>query len=297
MSKKKMGLSKKNKCIVVLLSAVAVCIVAYLIGSAIFENRRSEKLDSLRDVAYLSGEESETSAETVTERAEEAETIDETQEETEQEKVYVESTIDFDQIKMVNPDIYAWITVPGTNVDHPVLTNEEDNYYLMRNLDLSEGYPGCLYTNKVNSTNFSDYITVIYGHNLTRNRMFGSLHNYEDETFFEENREFTVYTEENEFRYEVIAAVYYNDVSIPYYYDVNSFQGMNELWQSLQDKCDFETEPSYLLEGIELTEEDRLLVLSTCIRQNGATVEGRRYLVIGRLQEILFYSEEESLES
>ena len=57
-----------------------------------------------------------------------------------------EKNIDFDDLTAnTNPDIYAWIVVPNTKVDYPVLQHaEEADYYLMRNLDGSTGYPGCL---------------------------------------------------------------------------------------------------------------------------------------------------------
>jgi len=51
-----------------------------------------------------------------------------------------------------NPDIYAWITVPGTQIDYPVLQHPEQlDYYLDHNTDHSSGYPGCIYSQYVNS--------------------------------------------------------------------------------------------------------------------------------------------------
>ena len=34
-------------------------------------------------------------------------------------------TVDFEMLKEWNPDIYAWITVPGTNIDYPVLQKSD----------------------------------------------------------------------------------------------------------------------------------------------------------------------------
>ena len=40
--------------------------------------------------------------------------------------------VKFEELQAVNPDIYAWITVPGTVIDYPILQHASDNtYYLM----------------------------------------------------------------------------------------------------------------------------------------------------------------------
>lgn len=37
------------------------------------------------------------------------------------------SPVDFDYYQKKNPDIYAWIEIPGTDIDHPVLQNPDDD--------------------------------------------------------------------------------------------------------------------------------------------------------------------------
>ena len=90
----------------------------------------------------------------------------ETEESTEETVIYCDPVYDFGQLHEQNQDIYAWIVVPGTQVDYPLLQSETDNYYLDYNLDHSKGYPGCIYTNQCNRKDFSDYNTVLYGHNM-----------------------------------------------------------------------------------------------------------------------------------
>ena len=44
--------------------------------------------------------------------------------------------VKFEELQAVNPDVYAWITVPGTDIDYPILQHASDNsYYLMHNID------------------------------------------------------------------------------------------------------------------------------------------------------------------
>lgn len=198
-------------------------------------------------------------------------------------KIFCRPVVDFGDLAEINEDIYAWIVVPGTAVEYPVLQCETDNYYLEHNLDHSEGYPGCIYSNACNQREFSDYNTVIYGHNLSRDRMFGSLHRFEEEEFFEENREIILYTSEYRLTYEVLAATAYYDFYIPAYYDLTTYEGMAAFWESVKS-CEGE-ENSHVRSDTILTKNDQLVTLSTCIRH----VEDHRYLVVGRLIEKAWY--------
>ena len=101
-----------------------------------------------------------------------------------------EKNLDWDELYKTNEHIYAWIYIPNTNVDYPVLQHpEDDTFYLERNLDGSWGYPGCIYSeHRYNTMDWTDFNTLLYGHNMKNGTMFKTLHNFEDSTFFEENR-------------------------------------------------------------------------------------------------------------
>lgn len=174
-----------------------------------------------------------------------------------------EIKIDFELQQAQNPDIYAWITVPGTGIDYPVLQKSGtediyDNYYLDHKADLSEGLPGAIYTQPVNSRDFKDSVTVLYGHNMKNGGMFSSLHEFEDRDFFEKNRQIIIYTPDNTFVYEIFAAADFSDVLIPYEYDFNDD---SEILRYLEDveECrgNFRNET-------EVLKSDKILTLSTC---------------------------------
>ena len=139
-----------------------------------------------------------------------------------------EKEIDFaDLQENVNPDIYAWIYIPDTQVDYPVLQHSTDNYYYLNyNLDGSKGYPGCIYTEDYNEKDFSDPNTVIYGHNMKNGTMFAGLHKFEDSEYFAEHPYVYIYTEERLYVYEIFAAyesgnehiLYNNDFTSEYVY-------------------------------------------------------------------------------
>ncbi|HBA68288.1 MAG TPA: SrtB family sortase [Lachnospiraceae bacterium] len=170
---------------------------------------------------------------------------------------------DFDRLKEQNPDIYAWITVPGTVIDYPVLQKGDakdpyDNYYLDHQADLSEGFPGVIYSQPVNRRDFTDSVTVLYGHNLKSGEMFSSLHFFSDKDFFAENSRVIIDTPEKTLTYEIFAAVDFSDALLPYEYD---FTKNSEVQRHLADvrKCE-----GNFREETKLAEGDKILVLSTC---------------------------------
>jgi sortase B len=259
-------------------AAVLLCIMfvsLYYVAYDEYKRQKNEKIYEQMRVTE-STEEQDT---------EEIEVTEEPETETEDPTVYCEKLYDFDELREQNEDIYAWIVVPGTQVDYPVLQCDTDNYYLDYNVDGSRGYPACIYTNKCNFRDFSDYITVLYGHNMKNGSMFGCLHSFEDEEFFEENDSIIVYTEQNRLTYQIYAAVKYNDNYIPSYFDVRSETDKFSFIDSLEEYMD-ETE-SHKRDGVEIEEGDRIITLSTCVSGE----RPRRYLVIGKLIETAKYEQ------
>ena len=51
--------------------------------------------------------------------------------------------IDFQKLKSINKDVVAWIYIPGTKVDYPILVGESDEEYLYKNINfqyIGKGY-------------------------------------------------------------------------------------------------------------------------------------------------------------
>ena len=263
--------------VVALLAVIAAGCIIYLAWHNYSVRKQELEYEQMRAM-----EEKETEE---TEIPEEAVLAEETEATETDDKIYCEPVYDFDALKEQNEDIYAWIIVPGTQVDYPVLQSETDNYYLEYNLDHTKGYPGCIYTNACNSKDFSDYNTVLYGHNMKKGTMFGSLHSFEDETFFEEHDKIYVYTEDRRLTYTIREAVRFSDVYIPAYYPVNELSGRNAFLEDLLGYLD--NSASHIREDVTVSDEDRLITRSTCVSGE----RNHRYLVVGVLTEEAYYCE------
>lgn len=175
--------------------------------------------------------------------------------------VPVEIPIDFESLKKQNPDIYAWITIPDTKIDYPIVQREDVEYYLNHTVDGQEGLPGAIYTEGYNSQAFTDKNTVIYGHNMRDGTMFGELKSYKNRAYREEHPQIIIYTPEHIFTYEIFAAVTYDDRHIlkSFYFGVED--QAQEFLDSLKQVRNMS---SYVCEEIPVDASDRILTLSTC---------------------------------
>lgn len=105
-----------------------------------------------------------------------------------------------------NNDFAAWLTIPGTKVDYPVMyTPQEPEYYLRRAFDGTGTISGTPFIGD-GGTPDSDMF-IIYGHKMKNGTMFGTLNSYEEADFWEDNRTFTLTTITEERKYEVFAAI------------------------------------------------------------------------------------------
>lgn len=189
-----------------------------------------------------------------------------------------EKEIDFgDLLENTNADIYAWIYIPDSLIDYPVLQHPTDNlYYLNHNLDGGSGYPGCIYSENYNELDFTDPNTVLYGHNMKNGSMFAGLHKYEDSEYFEEHPYVYIYTPEKLLVYEIFAAYEYSSEHILYNHD---FRDKAAYQTYLEDIFGMRSMNCNLRGDVEVTSDDRILTLSTCI----ANKPDKRYLVQGVL--------------
>ncbi len=187
--------------------------------------------------------------------------------------------LDWELMKETNEDIYAWIYIPGTNVDYPIVQHPEDNeYYLNHNLDGSDGYPGCIFTENYNTKDFKDKNTVIYGHDMNDRTMFDTLHDYEDEAFFQENRYAYIYLPDAEdvLVYDIFAAY---ESSAEHILSSHNFINDVRYQEYLDGVFQMRSMGAHFRDGVEVGVQNHIITLSTCVDLK----PDNRYLVQGVL--------------
>ena len=268
------------KLFTVLLAAILLVIVGYMLRNWIVERNAQKQYEDLAEsVNRLQNQVSDNAITPAGDRQDASTEVMETETEDAQEESdsaiagvdIPQKQLDWNELAKVNPDIYAWIYIPGTQVDYPVLQHPTDNtYYLNYNMNGTRGYPGCIYTEKENSKDFTDFNTIMYGHNMRNKTMFETLHYYEDKAFFVNNPYVYVYRGDRVLVYEIFAAYIAGNEHILYSYDFQTQEGR----QNYVDQIEKGTSGN-LRDDVEVTADSHILTLSTCISGKAKN----RYLV------------------
>lgn len=182
--------------------------------------------------------------------------------------------VDFDALCAENRDVVAWLYCPDTPINYPVVQASDNQYYLRRLLDGSSNTAGTLFMDYRNAEDLSDWNSVIYGHNMRNDSMFGTLEEYQDEAYFREHPGMYLLTPEQDYAIEFFAG-FTTPASDALYStftpDAAQAARLLETWMA---HSDFES-------GIQPAADDRLVTLSTCSYE----YDNARYVLIGILKE------------
>ena len=193
-----------------------------------------------------------------------------------------ELPIDFEGLKEVNPEIYAWIRVPDTNIDYPILQHEgeDQSYYLTRDIHGKTTQAGSIYTEYYNNKHFQDPNTIIYGHNMKNGSMFHNVRYFAEQEYFEEHEELYIYMPGKILKYQIINCYVYDDRHLLAAFDLSDETVHEEYLEDIMRPRSMHT---MIRQGVELSTEDKLITLSTCVANQP---NNRRLLQAVLLEEI-----------
>lgn len=174
------------------------------------------------------------------------------------------------QLSAEHSDSVAWLYIPDTNINYPVMQSGDNEYYAHRAADGSYLYAGSLFMDYRCSSDFSDFNSVIYGHNMGNGTMFADIPNYENEEYFM-NHSYGWLTTENDVRLIDFFAVARTSDTSGLYLAAPNF---NEWDNQLRNYASIYKE-------IEVSESDHLLMLSTCTSAEGNS----RTILVGKIIE------------
>lgn len=138
-----------------------------------------------------------------------------------------DAQIDFPALKEENPDIFAWIHIPGTSIDYPVLQSEQaDDFYESHNAYGQADEAGAVYIELANLTSMCDFNTVLHGKAGTDGKgLFADLYRFADPDFFKEHENIYLYMDGNILTYEIFAAYERENTSLLRSYDFTYLDG------------------------------------------------------------------------
>ena len=113
----------------------------------------------------------------------------------------------FDDLRAINPEVAAWITVDDTHIDYPVLQNEYDMYYVNHDVYGDFSISGSIFLSCQNSFDFSDSYNVVYGHHMDNGAMFGDVTEFLDEDFYNTHKTGELFCDGEIYDLEIFACV------------------------------------------------------------------------------------------
>jgi len=180
--------------------------------------------------------------------------------------------IDFGALKDVNNDAAAWLYCPGTVIDYPVMKAKDYDYYLRHLPDGTYNANGSLFIDYNNAPDFSEKLTIIYGHHMKSGKMFGGLKGYKQQEYFEDHPYMYLYTETGNYRIDLM----YGCVIGVGEWRENAFMletNLNSLLEYAANKTTFKSD-------VQFSDGGRIVAMSTCSYE----FDGARYVVIGLLR-------------
>lgn len=185
-----------------------------------------------------------------------------------------ENKIDWNNLKSINEDIIGWIEIEGTDINYPILKDNDNLYYLKHNYLKKYNSNGSIFTLDINP--FEDCETLLYGHNMKNGTMFSILGKYLDKDFLFSHQKIKIYTPNKNYE-GIIFSVY----SIGIGTEKNNISKL-----SFDKKVEYYKKTSQIkVDNVEIT--NKIVKLSTCSYINSRTrPTDQRYYIIATLNEI-----------
>lgn len=174
------------------------------------------------------------------------------------------------QLSAEHSDSVAWLYIPNTNIDYPIMQSEDNDYYAHRATDGSYLYAGSLFMDYRCSSDFTDFNSVIYGHNMGNRTMFADIPNYENEEYFMNHSYGWLTTGDDVRLIDFFAVARTADTSGLYLADPTF-----EEWDLQLRNC------ASIYKEIGVAENDHLITLSTCTSAEGNS----RTILVGKIIE------------
>jgi len=185
---------------------------------------------------------------------------------------------EYKNLLIKNKKLIGWLKIDDTNIDYPVMQTSDNEYYLDHNLNQEYDKNGSIFMDKdcdvlKPSTNF-----ILYGHHMKSGKMFGNLHYYESEKYFQEHPRIQFDTIYEKGVYEIMYVFrsrVYSEAEIAFKYyqfiDANSEQEFDSYMEEMAAMSYYDT-------GVTAQYGDQLLTLSTCDYQE----KDGRFVVVAK---------------
>ena len=183
----------------------------------------------------------------------------------------IPKSIDFTKLKAKNEDVAGWLFNQNGVINYPILKGEDNDYYLNHTINKKKNVNGSIFMDYRNSFDFSDAVSIIYGHNMKNGTMFATIRRYRNQSYYDAYPSFYLYTEQGNYRLDVFSA-YQTTVSDPVFTTDFNTEHTSELISHAFSK-------SLVKADVSVGNDDKIVVLSTCTGSS----DSARFVVLCKL--------------
>ncbi len=177
-------------------------------------------------------------------------------------------------LKKLNPDVKAWIQVPKTNIDYPVVQGQDDMEYINKNVYGEFELSGAIFLSCLNKDDFSDPYNLVYGHNMKNGGMFADVADFTNKEYFETHQKGKLYLTDATRKIQFFACMKVTAADAKIYHP----DGYRK--ENLKDLLDYIQANAVQYRDVNVADENSLIALSTC---SEAETNGR-VVLIGKLE-------------
>ena len=182
-------------------------------------------------------------------------------------------SIDWKKLKEINEDIIGWIEIKDTNINYPIL-KDNDLYYLKHSFNKDYNSNGSIFTTTYKP--FENKETIIYGHNMRNDIMFSELSKYMEEQFLYSHLEFKIYTPNEKFLATIFSC---------YSIDVNTVENNIKNLSFDEEIKYYKNKSKYSITNVDNIK--KIVKLSTCSYQDNHRVPTeKRYFIVAKIEKI-----------
>ena len=183
----------------------------------------------------------------------------------------------FMELQAINEEVFAWLTVYGTNIDYPVTQGRDNMKYINTNAEGQYSLSGAIFLDYGNSNDFSDFNSILYGHHMAQRVMFGEIESFSDKNMFDNHRYGNLYYNGANHGIEFFAFVHADA------YDSAVFTA-NVQGEERAEYLGGLLSKAMHTRDVGVTISDRIVLLSTC---SSSSTNGRDILV-GRISDDVY---------
>lgn len=183
-----------------------------------------------------------------------------------------EDSTSFEELRAINPEVFGWLTVYGTNIDYPLVQGEDNDKYIYTDAKGNYAASGSIFLDYRNSRDLSDFNSIIYGHHMDKNVMFGEITDFREESFFNSHRYGSIYCGGKTYGLELFAFLEVDTSGAIYKPGIKDPEKAEEWLDNLMQK-------SLYIRNYDVGLDDHIVLLSTCT----SDITGGRHILAGNL--------------